>query len=209
MQNYLVNYESKKEDNTDNVAYFFKKLVIDILHDLFLDINTTNKLFLTQFGPLQNIKSANTVNTLGDNAYKRQITSTDITLIFINLTSSSFTTSTNMWYNNFKFKEWLINLDANTISKSGFSQLKALQRVFYIELDKTTARSTNFVFRIGNTSLINTFNLNIPLGMIVFYIVQVKIPFLLCFANMDKLKALFKYLTNQIFQLNYLHPVIY
>ena len=207
LQDYIVNYEGEEEDDTDDVAHFFKELLIDASQDLFLNINTTNELFLTRLGPLQNIESANTINTLAENAFKHQITSADTTVPFVNPTPYSFTTSTDMRYNDSKFKGLLIHSGVATRSTGGLGQLKALQRVFFVELDKTTARSTNFVFGIGSTSSIVSVNLNTPLGMIVFHIVQVNTPFLLCLADMDKLGAFFKNLTNQIVQSNCSHPV--
>ena len=65
----------------------------------------------------------------------------------------------------------MIDSVAATWSTGGLGQLKALQRVLFMELDKTTAESTNFVFGISNTSSIDTGNLNTPFGIIVFYIV--------------------------------------
>ena len=44
--------------------------------------------------------------------------------------------------------------------------------------------------------------------MIVFHIVQVNNPFLLCFADIDKLGAYFNNLTNKVVQSNRSHPVI-
>ena len=207
MQDYIINHEDKEKDNIDNIAHFFKELLIDAPQDLFSDINITNKLFLTWLGSLQNIELANTVNTLADNVFKHQITSADTTVLLVNPTPYSFTILTNMRYNDSEFKGLLIDSGAATRSTGGLGQLKALQRVLFVELDKTTAGSTNFVFGIGSTSSIGTVNLNTPLGMIVFHIVQVNTPFLLCLADMDKLGAFFNNLTNQIVQSNRSHPV--
>lgn len=102
----------------------------------------------------------------------------------------------------------MIDPGAATRSTGGLGQLKALQRVPFVELDKTTAGSTNFVFGIGSTSSIGTVKLNTPLGIIVFHIVQVNTPFLLYLADMDKLGAFFNNLTNIIVQSNRSHPVI-
>lgn len=70
LQKYIVNYEGEKENDTNDIAHFFKKLLIDAFQDLSSDIDTINKLFLTQLSLFQNIKSANIVNTLADNAFK-------------------------------------------------------------------------------------------------------------------------------------------
>lgn len=116
-----MNYESEKKDKINDITHFFKKLLMDILQDFSLDICTTNKLFLTQLSLLQKIKSANTINTLANNTFKYQITSVYIIIPLAYPISYSYTTSTNIRYNNFKFKGLLINLDAVTWFTSGFS----------------------------------------------------------------------------------------
>lgn len=100
-------------------------------------MDTTNKLFIPKYGFFQNIKSINTINTQADNAFKYQISSVDTIGLFVNSMSYSFTISTNLRYNNYKFKGLLIDLSAATRSTSGIRQLKALQRGFSMKLDKT------------------------------------------------------------------------
>ena len=80
----------------DDVAHFFKELLIDAPQDLSTNADMTNELFLTQLGPLQNIKSTNTINTLANNAFKHQITSADTNVFLINHTPYNFTISTNI-----------------------------------------------------------------------------------------------------------------
>lgn len=53
----------------DNIAYFFKKLLINIFKNLLLNTNTTNILYLTLFDILQNIESLNTINLLANNIF--------------------------------------------------------------------------------------------------------------------------------------------
>lgn len=67
-----MNYKNEKEDDIDNVAHFFKKLLIDAPQDLLSDAETRIELFIIKIGPLSNIKSANTINTLADNGFKYQ-----------------------------------------------------------------------------------------------------------------------------------------
>ncbi len=208
LQDYIVNFEVEEEDDTDDVAHFFKELLIDASQDLSPDIDTKNELFLTQLGPLQNIESANTVNILADNAFKNQITSTNTTVLLVNPIPYSFTTSIDLRYNDSEFKGLLIDSGAAIRFTGGVGQLKALQRIFSVELDKRTAGSTNFVFGIGSTSSIGTVSLDTPLRMIVFHIVQVNTPFLLFLADMDKLGAFFNNLTNKVIQSNRSYPVI-
>lgn len=202
MQQYIINYKGEEDDDTDDVAHFFKELLINAPHNLSLDIDTTNELFLTQLSPLQNTKLTNTINLLADNAFKHQITSADTTISFVNPMPYNFTTLINLRYNDSKFKGLLIDSGAATRSTGGVGQLIALQRILSVELDKTTTGSRNFVFGIGSTLFIGTITLDTPLGIIVFHIVQVNTPFLLCFADMDKLGAFFNNLTNEVIQSN-------
>lgn len=47
LQDYIISYESKKKVNTNHIALFFKKLLINAPQALFLNIHTINELFLT------------------------------------------------------------------------------------------------------------------------------------------------------------------
>lgn len=77
------------------------------------------------------------------------------------------------------------------------SQLKALQQLdTSIQLDKSSARSANFIFGIGSAALIESVNLDILLELITFHIVLVNTPFLLCLANIDKHRVFFNNITN-------------
>lgn len=100
-------------------------------------------------------------------------------MLHVNSILYNFTILTNLQYNDSKFKGLLIDLDEATWSTSDLSQLKALQCILFIEPHKTTAGLINFVFEIGSISFIDTVNLNTPLKMIIFHIVQVNILFLL------------------------------
>lgn len=102
----------------------------------------------------------------------------------------------------------MINSSAAIRSTDAIDQLKALQKIFSVVLDKKTAGSTNFLFEIGRSSFIDTVNLNTSLGMIIFYIIQAYIPFLLYLTDIDKLGAFFNIFTNEFIQSNYLYSVI-
>ena len=210
MQQYIAHYEGNDEDDdTDDVAYFFKELSIDASKDLLPDVDITDELFLTSIGALQNIESTNTINLLANNAFKHQITSADGTVALTAPVPYSFTTLTDSQYDKSEFTGLLIDSGAATRSTGGIGQLKALQKIISsAKLDKTTAGSANFIFGIGSTSSIGTVNLDTLIGMIVFHIVQVNTPFLLCLADMDKLEVYFNNLTNEVVQSNRSHPVI-
>ena len=51
--------------------------------------------------------------------------------------------------------------------------------------------SANFIFEIDNITFIGSVILDTPMGSIIFHIVPVNTPFLLCLADIDKLEAFF------------------
>lgn len=77
----------------------------------------------------------------------------------------------NMQYNNSKFKQLLIDLNAATRFTGSFGQLKALAKFFFEKLGKLIARLTSFVLKIRSISFIGIVNLNTLFEIIVFYIV--------------------------------------
>ena len=67
------------------------------------------------------------VNTLADNAFKHQITLSDKTVLPITIpTPYLFNSSTDLQYNDIKFKGLLIDSGASTRSTGGIGQFKAL-----------------------------------------------------------------------------------
>ena len=69
-----------------------------------------------------------------------------------------------------------------------------------MQLDKNKARSANFPFKIRSISSIGLVILDIPIGSIIFYIVLLNNPFLLCLADMDKLGTFYNNITNWVIQ---------
>lgn len=149
--------------------------------------------FFTSFGEMLNAESMDTTSLLADKAFKHRITSTDNTAAPTPaiLGPYNFNTTTDIQYDDTKFKGLLIDSGAATRSTGGVGQLRALQQ-------KTTAGSSNFVFGIGSAQSIGKIKLDTPIGMIVFHIIQVNPPFLLCLADMDRLGAFFNNITNKL-----------
>ena len=69
-----------------------------------------------------------------------------------------------------------------------------------MQLNKYIAGLANFTFGIGNATSIGSVILDIPMGSIIFHILPVNTPFLLCLADMDKLGAFFNNIPNQVIQ---------
>lgn len=200
MQQYIAYYESNgKNNNTDNIIYSFKKLLINTSKNYSPNINTTNKLFLTLLDKLQNIESINTINLLPNNAFKYQMISRNSIVVFINLVFYNFIILPNLQYNKSEFKELLIDLNAAIRFISNISQLKTLQKIIFLaKLDETITESTNFIFEIKRTLLIDTVNLKTLMKLIISHIVQVNNLFLLYFADIDKLMTYFNNLISKV-----------
>ena len=205
LRQYIANYEGDDEDE-DEIVHFFGDLSIEA-KDPSLDAEVATEMFHTSIGTLHAVESINAINMLTNKAFEHHITWSDNTIAPVSV-PYSFITSTDTRYDESEFKGLLIDSGAATRSTGGIGQLKALQKIISIKLDETTAGSANFVFGIGSTSSIGTVNLNTPIGRIVFHIVRVNTPFLLCLADMDKLGAFFNNLTNQVVQAQHTHPVI-
>lgn len=91
MQQYIAHYKSNKNNNTNNIAYFFKKLPINISKDFSPNKNTIYELFFILFDFFQNIKLLNTINLLVNNVFKYQIMSINNIIAFVNTLPYNFT----------------------------------------------------------------------------------------------------------------------
>ena len=200
LQQYIAHYEgNNKNSNTDDVAYFLEELSIDIFKNLLPNVDIIDELFFASINAIQNIESTNTINLLANNAFKYQIIFADSIIAFIVPRPYSFTILTKLQYDKLEFKELLIHTGTATRSTGGIGQLKALQKIISLaKLDKTMAESVNFIFEVRNTLSIDTVNLDTPIRIIIFYIIQINTPFLLCLTDIDKLGAYFNNLTNKV-----------
>ena len=168
----------------------------------------SNETFLTSLGVLQPTELAVTTSILADYAFLHQITLKDKTIPSVTPVLYTYTTGINLRYNDTEFKGLHIDSGAAVRSTGGISQFQALQRLDNsVLLDKTTAGSMNITFGMESTSSIGTVNLVTPIGTIVFHIVKVNTPFLLCLADIDKTGAYFNNITNILVQKNRSHAV--
>lgn len=69
-----------------------------------------------------------------------------------------------------------------------------------MQFDKNIVGLVNFKVEIKNTTSIELVILNISMEIIIFYIVPINILFLLCLADINKLKVFFNNIINWIIQ---------
>ena len=67
-------------------------------------------------------------------------------------------------------------------------------------MDTTRAGEVKVTFRIGESVSLGTANVRTPLGAVDFHVVLVDVPFLLCLADLDRLRATYNNLKDIIFQ---------
>jgi hypothetical protein len=92
-----------------------------------------------------------------------------------------------------------VNCDAAGRSIEGIEQFKALQRISDVVLNRKTAGSS-IRFGIDNTLILGFVELNIPLEVINFHIVEINISFLLCLNDLNRLRIYFNNLINEMIQ---------
>lgn len=104
----MTYYKSNNKNNdTNDIIYLFKKLLINISKDLLPNIDITNKLFHSLFGAFQNIEFTNIINLFTNNIFKYQIRFIDDTVALINLMLYNFTILTKLQYDKSEFKRLL------------------------------------------------------------------------------------------------------
>lgn len=100
-------------------------------------------------------------------------------------------------YNSSNFHGIMIDTGASKISTAGYDQYIACQKFnSYVKIDKSKAGAINVQFGIGSTPSIGSFKLNTPVGVTEFHVIHADTPFLLCLADMDRLKIYYNNVDN-------------
>lgn len=106
------------------------------------------------------------------------------------------------------FRGILIDTGAAHKSTVGKAQFEALSKTTNIKLDTSRAGEAKIRFGIGEANSIGSIDINTPIGVITFHVLDTDTPFLLCIQDMDKAKAYFNNLTNEIEQGKKRIPII-
>jgi hypothetical protein len=103
-------------------------------------------------------------------------------------------------YSEDKFVGILINTGAALCSIVGQSQFKALRKVQKVDLDTIRAGEAHITFGIGESVSIGTITVETPLGKVDFHVILADMPFLLCLADLNCLRATYNNLKDMVFQ---------
>ncbi len=129
-------------------------------------------------------------------------------IIIFMIQSYNYITFIKKRFDNQEFRKILIDTNAIFVSIVELKQFIALRRIRKIELRKTNFQSSDIIFDVENSSIINRVALNTFLKRIVFYIVKIDILFSLFLANINKFKTYFNNVVNKIVQLTQTYFVI-
>jgi hypothetical protein len=203
LKQYIADYESTNDSNDEDAAQYFDDVspTPSMIDDTKLIEFESNELFLTSFDSINNAESILTTSLLADKAFEHRLTLKDTINAPINKPFDfTFTSTTESRYDDREFKNILVDCDAARRSTAEIDQFTALQRLNdSIQLDKSTAES-KIQFDIDSTSTMGTTELNTPLGLMIFHIVGINTPFLLCLADLNRLDVYFNNLTNELVQ---------
>ncbi len=218
MKQYIADFEDiiiSDSDDEDATQYFDDlssisddlSSISSLIDDAKLIEFESNELFLTSLDELQNIESVTSsfanffTNSLADKAFEHRLILKDITnasvnesfdFIYISIIESR--------YDDREFRDILMNCDAARRSTAGIEQFTALQRLNdSIQLNKSIAES-KIQFDIDSISIMSTIELNISLRQLIFHIVEINTPFLLCLVDLDRLEIYFNNLINELVQ---------
>ncbi len=220
LNQYIFEYEDTDDDDDhDEMIQYFEKFSINtsaaicaIISAIILTISSTNftnalliefesnELFLTSFDELQNIKFV--ISSLTNRAFEHRLIFRNCIIIIALINKSfafNFISIINSRYDDQEFKSILMNCDAANRFTESIEQFKALQRISNVVLNKKTIESS-IRFDIDDTLILEFVDLNIPLEVITFHIVEINIPFLLCLNDLNRLSIYFNNLINEMIQ---------
>jgi hypothetical protein len=196
---YVTEYEGT-EDDIINEA--FQSIVIDSNDnedddndETFDDIEESENV-MTSLGQISSANAEQFMSTLNDEAFIHSISHFPSPAREIK--AEVLTTSESKRYGPHRFFGIMIDTGASTKSTVGYDQYLAFNSI------QTTSIITNkekekIKFGIGATSSIGSILVTSPIGTAEFHIVEADTPFLLCLADMDRLKVHFNNLKNLLF----------
>jgi hypothetical protein len=214
-EHFIVDYEVNNDIN-EFIVQYFEKLIIDdvsqkkILNDEFVTkINNEFKSFFISKAFLVFLKSINDIETfttiinmLVDKTFKHKLISKNNIIVFVVSISYIYIVFIASRYNDREFKDILIDHDVTDFFSDDIEQFTILQRINKLTLSLNKNKIISFKFDIDEISFIDTINLNTSIDVITFHIVFVHTSFLLCLADMNRLRLYFNHLINMLLRNN-------
>ena len=149
-----------------------------------------SETFFISFGTLQHAKIM-TVN-FNQRAFEHELGIIEFLNKFHDSeTSDSFAYVVSDRYISDEFYGIMIDTDASKYSTAGYEQYFAYKAIYDVNIDSSKTRAIYVQFDIGFISSIGSIAIATPIGQVEFHIVKADTPFLLCLADLDRLKVPF------------------
>ncbi len=203
-EQYVIDYE----DNEINefTAQYFEELIIDdtsqdiSINEFVTEINEF-ETFLIVVESIDDIETFTTIiKMLADKTFRHRLISENSITVSIVSMSYIYTAFIASRYDDREFKDILIDHDAADFFSEDIEQFTILQRISKKILSLNKNKIISFRFDIDKISFIDTVDLNTSVDVITFHIVLVHISFLLCLADMNRLRLYFNNLINMLIE---------
>lgn len=189
---YLSDMENTPEEHEDTMDFDHFLAENDTSEDKEEDIPEESGHFITSLGTIAGFE---TVAQLNDNSVRHALVKAPLD----NSTSDAY--PSNSHYSSTHFQGIMLDTGAANKSTAGQAQFKALQQVRKVILDTTRAGEARIRFGVGPAEVsIGAVDVHTPIGTITFHVVSVDTPFLICLADMDRLRITFYNLQNVVMQ---------
>ncbi|CAD6501641.1 BgTH12-01891 [Blumeria graminis f. sp. triticale] len=214
---YIVDCEGDDESYVDSDEFedAFKALELEIQggNNNAREIDESD-VFLTSFGEIsctatRSIMPEMAADTSNRSSIHALTTTKNIAPSSSEADPFAYTTSP-LCYTSETFMGIMIDTGASKRSTAGYGQYNALQKLNnnVLNLNKLDKGLVNVQFGIGSTSSIGLIKVDSLIRRIEFHVFRADTPFLLCLADMDKLKTYFNNLTNTLVTPHGIVPVV-
>jgi hypothetical protein len=111
-----------------------------------------------------------------------------------------FTYITTERYNSKQFYGVIIDTGTSKMSTAGYRQYLAYRNTITdsTDIDTSQIRAVNVQFGIGSTASIGSVIVKTPIGPVDFHVVKADTPFLLCLADIDRLRVYYNNVTDTL-----------
>jgi hypothetical protein len=217
LKQFIVETEDSQRD--DFITQFFDELIIDIeisidnisITDFVIKkLDSESKTYFIAVDSIDDSKTTAAIITmLADKTFRHRLIFMNNITVSSNSISYSYNVFTTSRYDDREFKNILIDHDAADHSFEDIEQFTILQRISNTFLILNKKRIISFRFDIDEISFIDTVDLKIFVDVITFHIVFVHTSFLLCLADMNRLRLYFNNLTNMLIEERSINKVLF
>ncbi len=178
-------------------------------NEFVIELDNESESFLIVVDSIDDSKTISAIIImLADKTFKHKLIFMNNITISSNSISYIYNVFTASSYDDREFKDILIDHDAANFSSEDIEQFTILQRISKTTLILNKKRIISFRFDIDEILFIDIVNLKISVDVITFHIVFVQISFLLCLADMNRLRLYFSNLINMLIEEQSINKVL-